>query len=80
MGFSRSSVYALHGMVACSQPLVSEIGISIMKRGGNAIDAAIAMASVLGVVEPCSTSVGGEYISYTLKCKDSAVLWTEWKR
>jgi gamma-glutamyltranspeptidase/glutathione hydrolase len=51
---------ARQGMVATSQPLAAEAGVSILKQGGNAIDAAIAAALTLGVVEPMSTSIGGD--------------------
>jgi gamma-glutamyltranspeptidase / glutathione hydrolase len=53
-------VMACDGMVASSQPLAVEAGVSILKQGGNAIDAAIATALTLGVVEPMSTGIGGD--------------------
>lgn len=56
----RSTVMAREGMVATSQPLATEAGVSILKKGGNAIDAAIATALTLSVVEPMSTGLGGD--------------------
>ena len=56
----RSPVLATRGMVSCSQPLAAEAGLSILKAGGNAIDAAIATAAALAVCEPCSTGLGGD--------------------
>jgi gamma-glutamyltranspeptidase/glutathione hydrolase len=56
----RSVVMARDGMVASSQPLAVEAGVSILKKGGNAIDAAIATSLTLGVVEPVSTGIGGD--------------------
>src|SRR5262245_17958736 len=56
----RSVVMARNGMVASSQPLAVEAGVSILKKGGNALDAAIATAVTLGVVEPVSTGIGGD--------------------
>lgn len=56
----RQVVYAKHGMVATSEPQAAQAGLDILKKGGNAIDAAIAVASTLTVTEPTSNGIGGD--------------------
>ncbi|WP_108671704.1 gamma-glutamyltransferase family protein [Peribacillus acanthi] len=56
----KNSVFARKGMVATSQPLAAQAGLDILKKGGNAIDAAIATAATLTVVEPTSNGIGGD--------------------
>jgi gamma-glutamyltranspeptidase/glutathione hydrolase len=56
----RAVVYGRNGCVATSQPLAAEAGLYIMRQGGNAIDAAIATAACLTVVEPTSNGIGSD--------------------
>lgn len=57
---SRKVTYSCNGMVTTSQPLAAQAGLEILKKGGNAIDAAVATAACLTVVEPTSNGIGGD--------------------
>lgn len=64
----RTVVYGRRGMVATTQPLAAQAGLSVLQQGGNAIDAAIATAAALTVVEPTSNGIGSDAF---------AIVWTK---
>jgi len=67
----RAEIMAQHGMVTTSQPLAAQAGLQVLMKGGNAVDAAVAAAAVLNVVEPMNTGLAGDLFLIVFVAKEN---------
>ncbi|CAO1603038.1 hypothetical protein XANCAGTX0491_006631 [Xanthoria calcicola] len=69
----RSVVHSTQGIIACTQPLAAQAGQRILRDGGNAADAAVAVAAALNMTEPSSTGIGGDMFCLFYAAKERKV-------
>jgi gamma-glutamyltranspeptidase/glutathione hydrolase len=68
---TRSEIFATSGMAATSQPLATQVALDILKQGGNAVDAAIAVNAMLGLVEPTGNGIGGDLFAIVWDAREA---------
>ena len=68
---TRSEIIGQNGMIATSHPLATQIGLDILKKGGNAIDAAIGANAALGLMEPTGNGIGGDLFAIVWSAKEN---------